>query len=241
MELKISASWIKMEPNHDTLLCIYCEERLYRLKSDTVKCSRCKKKYSLRKLHTDLRVIDAFCDGASALAAAHSLGLNYVTVKKRFDRFRSLVALHLEERYLGRNAPVDEYEEYIYLEAAKRHDQRHIFDAHNFITFDYGGWVYTLMMPSLHRYKQQFLDDDLCDVYYREFTKFLRLNRIAKLQRHNNRITEFWGFFESFILPYRGVEADHFVYYLKEAEFKFNYPDPERKAVLRRLWLETKG
>lgn len=236
-----------LEPTHDTMAgmkamerCVYCDDRLYQLKEGMVKCPSCHKKYSVRKLHTDFSVIDAFCEGSSALATAQSLGLNYVTVKKRFDRFRNLVALHLEERYFERTDPVGEYEEYIYLEAAKRNDQRHIFDAHNFITFDYGGWVYTLMMPSLHRYKEQFIHDNLQGTYYHEFTKFLRLNRIAKLQHHNNRITKFWGFFESFILSYRGVEPDNFVYYLKEAEFKFNYPDSERKEVLRRLWLEAK-
>lgn len=231
------ATIIGMEP---TVQCIFCGGRLYHLAEGMVKCPSCRKKYSPAKLHTDMAVIDAFCTGSNASAAARALNLNYVTVKKRYDRLRTLITEHLEIRYQNRSEAIGEYEEYIYLEAAKRHDERHIFDAHNFITFDYGGWVYTLMMPSLHRYKQQFLDDNLHDVYYREFTKFLRINRIAKLQKRNNAITRFWGFFESFILEYRGVESEHFVYYLKEAEFKFNYPSSEQPHVLKRLWLEAK-
>lgn len=206
-----------------------------------VKCPSCRKKYSLQKIHTDFSVIDAFCDGANASAAARALQLNYLTVKKRYDLLRTLITEHLEMRYQIRTEAIDEYEEYIYLEAAKRNDQRHIFDAHNFITFDYGGWIYTLMMPSLHRYKQQFLQDNLHDVYYQEFTKFLRLNRIAKIQKQNNTITRFWRFFESFILDYRGVEPENFIYYLKEAEFKFNYSEAERPDVLKALWLKAKN
>ncbi len=221
--------------------CVYCQNPLYVLKEGMVKCHTCQKKYSLRKLMTDFSVIEAFCEGANALSASRSLELNYVTVKKRFDRLRTLITHHLEERYLERNDAIGEYEEYIYLEAAKRHDQRHIFDAQNFITFDYGGWIYTLMMPSLHRYKEQFLEDNLHDAYYQEFTKFLRLNRIAKLQKRNNKITQFWNFFESFILDYRGVEPERFVYYLKEAEFKFNYPSAQRSEVLKSLWLRSNG
>ncbi|WP_294892716.1 MULTISPECIES: transposase [unclassified Sulfuricurvum] len=233
----IDATMIGMEPIEQ---CVYCHHRLYRLSDGMVKCPSCRKKYSLQKIRTDLSVITAFCDGASASAAARALRLNYITVKKRYDLLRTLITEHLETRYQNRAEAIGEYEEYIYLEAAKRHDQRHIFDAHNFITFDYGGWIYTLMMPSLHRYKHQFLEDNLHDAYYQEFTKFLRLNRIAKLQKQNNQITKFWGFFESFILSYRGVESEHFIYYLKEAEFKFNYPEAERHDVLRRLWLEAK-
>ena len=31
---------------------------------------------------------------------------------------------------------------------------------------------------------------------------------------------------------YRGVDRENFFYYLKEAEFLFNYPMPERKRFL---------
>lgn len=205
------------------------------------KCSGCRKKYSLHKINTDFAVIERFCRGMNAHQSAQDLKLNYVTVKKRYDRLRLLITDHLEERYQSRTIEIGEYEEYLYLEAAKRHEHHHIFDAHNFITFDYGGWIYTLMMPSLHRHKQQFLADNLQETYYEEFSKFLRLNRIAKLQKRNNQITKFWNYFESFILQYRGVTPDHFAYYLKEAEFKFNYPDPHRCEVLKRLWLNAKS
>lgn len=204
------------------------------------KCSRCKKKYSIDKILTDFAVIDSFCDGKNAYLTAQELALNYLTVKKRFDLLRLLITQHLETRYLQRTSEVGEYEEYLYLEAAKRHDRRHIFDAHNFITFDYDGWIYTLMMPSLYRHKHQFLADNLQEAYYEEFSKFLRLNRIAKLHKRHNQITRFWDYFESFILQFRGVKPDYFVYYLKEAEFKFNYPLVQQPEVLKTLWLNAK-
>lgn len=229
-----------MEPNHLFSHCCYCHAPLYRLNDGMGKCSRCKKKYSLQKIVTDFSVIDAFCNGNNAHVTALELNLNYLTVKKRYDLIRILITDHLEKRYDGRSEEVGEYEEYIYLDASKRHDSRSIFDAQNFITFDYGGWIYTLMMPPLYRHKHQFLSDNLQEAYYEEFSKFLRLNRIAKLQKRHNTITKFWDFFEAFILQFRGVRPESFPYYLKEAEFKFNYPAGRQSEVLRRLWLEYK-
>jgi len=206
-----------------------------------VKCSVCKKKYSPKKYKSDMQIIRAFCDNLSALHVSKTLETNYLTVKKRFDRFRRLIALYQEERYLCRECDVSEYEEYFYLEVSKRHDPKSIFDAHNFLTFDYGGMIYTLLMPSLQRHKEQFLADGLEESYYKEFNKYLRLNRIAKLQHRENLITRFWNYFEAFILCYNGVSDEYFPYYLKEAEFKFNHPKERQREILEKLWLDSKS
>lgn len=221
--------------------CIYCSQPLYRLNDGMVKCSSCKKKYSPKKYLNDLQIIHAFCDDLSALRVSRMFHINYLTVKKRFDRFRWLIAAYQEECYLSRDCEVSEYEEYFYLEASKRHDPKSIFDAHNFLTFDYGGLIYTLLMPSLQRHKEQFLADGLEENYYKEFNKYLRINRISKLQRRENRITRFWDFFEHFILRYKGVSDEYFPYYLKEAEFKFNHPPQRQREILEKLWLGSKS
>ena len=226
-------------PNERGERCPFCNGAFYHLGDGMKKCSSCRRKFSLKKVTRDRDLIASFCRGETAHAVAKVRGLNYQSVTSRYGTLRLMAAEHLETAYGAYRDNVAEFEEYIYLEASKRHDKRNIFDAHNFITFDYGGQVYNLLMPSLHRFKQGFLDDGLEELYYEEFSKFLRIHRISKLQKSKNTITAFWNFFEHFITRYKGVRPENFVYYLKEAEFKFNYTESEQYEILRRRWFET--
>ncbi|WP_456451398.1 transposase [Hydrogenimonas sp.] len=220
-------------------LCHFCEGALYRLGDGRVKCSRCKRRYSLEKIEKERLFVNAFCQEASASEAARIAGVTYVTAKKHYDRLRRLLLPYLEACYADCRDGVLEYDEYIYLDHAKRRDKRHIFDAHNFLTFDYGGRVYNILMPSLNRYKQSFLADGLEELYYDEFSKFLKIHRIAMLRSIDNTIVAFWKYFDDFMKKYKGVRPENFVYYLKEAEFKFNHPMPEREEILLRLLRES--
>jgi transposase-like protein len=134
-----------------------------------------------------------------------------------------------------------QYEEYLYIEKSKRRDKTAIFDSHNFLTFSYGERVYTLLMPSLGMFKQQFLEDNLEGVYNKEFSKFMRTSKIIKISEHDNAITRFWHYFEQFITTFKGVSNEHFPYYLKEAEFKFNTPIEGRSKILERLYFKPNG
>ena len=91
------------------------------------------------------------------------------------------------------------------------------------MTFDYDGHIYTLLMPSLHQYKKQFMEDEVEGAYIDEFTKFKRLSRIIKVTKRLNNIVKFWEYFESSILKYKGIKDSSFSYYLKEMEFKYNH------------------
>jgi len=230
-----------MGPNRETESCPYCHGRLYHLGDGMKKCSHCRKKFSLHKVRKERELIARFCSGETARSAAGAMGISYPSVTARYGHLRLLASAHLESAYEANRDAVSEFEEYVYLEASKRKDRRNIFDAQNFITFDYGGKVYNLLMPSLHRFKHDFLDDRLDGLYYEEFSKFLRLHRIAKLQQRKNTITEFWDFFEEFITRFKGIRPENFAYYLKEAEFKFNYPLPEQTRILDALWFGRSG
>ena len=230
---------MKIGPNCKIDRCPYCSGALYELGEGMLKCRACRKKFSPRKMIKDLELIERFCRGETALEASKAMGISYQSVITRYERLRLLAATHLEEAYEAHRSEVREFEEYIYLEASKRHDKRNIFDAHNFITFDYGGKVYNLLMPDLHRYKQEFLDDGLESLYYEEFSKFLRIHRIAKLEKSKNTITRFWDFFEQYIIRYKGIRSENFAFYLKEAEFHFNYSAEEQYNILQTLWYRT--
>ncbi len=167
----------------------------------------------------------------TANQSSKKLGINYVTVKKSFHLFRGLIANHLEEEY--KDTTVLEYDEYIYLQQSKKKIKENIFDAQNFLSFHYENRIYNLLMPNLSRYKQEFLDAGAQEAYFKEFSKFMMLNKISKTQKRENIITKFWIFFEEEILKYKGVSDENFFYYLKEIEFKFNYTKEEQTQILK--------
>lgn len=206
-----------------------------------VKCSVCKKKYSLTRVNQIKTLIQLFCINKNALETSKSLNLTYATVLKYYQKFRYLCAEYCEEHYHLHRTPDSQYEEYLYIEKSKRHDKTAIFDSHNFLTFSYGEKVYTLLMPSLGMFKQQFLEDNLEEVYHKEFSKFMRTSKIIKISEHDNAITKFWHYFEHSITVFKGVSAEHFPYYLKEVEFKFNTPLEERSAILEKLYFRPTG
>ena len=217
--------------------CIYCHHsKLYTLKTGQLKCSKCGKKFSPKKLEKDHKIIKAFCENLSAREASLALGLNYVTIKNRYDIFRMLIANFAQEAYIDKD--VLEYDEYLYLEKSKKKVEENIFDSQNFLTFHYEDKIFNLPMPSLHKYKDDFLQDGAQKSYFKELSKFMMFNKIAKIQNIDNLITKFWIFFEASILRYKGIKPENFFYYLKEIEFKFNYSQAEQETILERLYNE---
>lgn len=213
--------------------CLYCQAPLYRLGDGMLKCSRCRKKISPRKVEKVLTLITAFSRDENASEASQRLGLSYVSVQRFFHTFRLLCARICEDEYEAHRHHECEYEEYFYLERAKRQRKNAVFDAQNFLTFDYGGHLYTIVMPALHQYRQQFIEDGLEPVYTAEFEKFKRQSRLIKITSRQNEIVRFWAYFEKEILRYKGVGNDRFPLFLKEMEFKFNHPVAERECLLR--------
>jgi len=212
--------------------CVYCQAPLYRLGDGMLKCSRCRKKMSPRRIEKILDLIAAFARDENANEASRRLSLSYVSVYRFFAIFRQLAAQICEHEYERRRHLPCEYEEYFYLAHAKRRDKHSIFDAQNFLTFDYGGHLYNIVMPSLHQYRQQFIDDDLLPVYAAEFSRFKRQSRLIKVSSWHNNIVRFWDYFETNIVRYKGVGEDQFPLYLKEMELKFNHSVSERETLL---------
>jgi len=214
--------------------CPYCEHNIiYTLKTKQKKCAKCLRKFSEKKILFEKKVIDLFCEDYTINRCVKEQNLNYITIKNKYENYRKLLANFLEDEYKGKE--VKEYDEYIYLEQSKQKIKKNIFDAINFMTFNYEDKVYNLLMPNLHRYKNQFLDDGVDESYFKEFSKFMMLNKISKIQKKENIIASFWIFFEESILKYKGINKENFFYYLKEIEFKFNYTSQEQKNILYKL------
>jgi len=212
--------------------CLTCNNSLYRLGDGRVKCSKCHKKTSLSKINRAITLIQCFVENENALALSKRLKISYASVQKQYDSFRILCAVICEEEYENMRSMQCEYEEYFYLEDSKKTKREAIFDAHNFLTFDYSNHIYTLLMPSLHQYKTQMLQDSVEDAYINEFKRFKRESRIIKVDHHFNNIVKFWDYFEKNILKYKGISDEKFAYFLKEMEFKYNHAQDEAKDLL---------
>lgn len=215
--------------------CPYCNHSVtYKLKTYQEKCSKCKRKFSPKKIELENRIVEYFSNNLSINETSKNLNLNYTTVQRRFIKYRKYISSFLEEQYSLYETI--QYDEYVYLPKTKKKIKENIFEAQNFLTFCYDkNKVYNLLMPNLHRYKEQFRSDNLEEVYFKEFSHFMMFNKIAKTKNRDNPIVQFWNFFEESILQYKGVESENFFYYLKEFEFKFNYDKKEQKDILYSL------
>ncbi len=215
-----------------SMKCPYCNHSVtYKLKTGQEKCSRCKRKFSVNKIIQEQKICEYFCNDKNVNETANDLKVNYITIQKRYIKYREYISSYLEKEY--ENYETKEYDEYVYLPKSKKKVKENIFEAQNFLTFCYDETkVYNLLMPNLSRYKQQFQSDNQEEIYFNEFSRFMMFNKIAKIQKLDNTIVKFWHFFETYILKYKGVSQESFYYYLKECEFKFNYTKKEQIKIL---------
>lgn len=216
--------------------CIYCSSaNLYELQNGYFKCAKCKRKFSPFKVEREKNIITLFCKGLSALQASKESGFTYTTVQKKFMLYRHKIISYEDKKFENKTS-VNEYDEYIYLERRKRRDKRYIFDAKNFLTFDYdNGKIYNMLLPELSRFKESFLEDNLDDTYYKEFSKYLKWHRVSNLKNRQNNITKFWDFFENQIIKFKGIKSRNFFFYLKEIEFRYNYSMIDCGKILYKL------
>jgi len=78
--------------------CIFCRRyTLYRLKDKGVKCKKCRRQYSIKKLRRDLEILHYFCLEISANKAAKELGLSYKTAHNKYSFFRQKIAKYSDK------------------------------------------------------------------------------------------------------------------------------------------------
>jgi len=219
--------------------CLYCGEFVYHLSDGRLKCSVCHKKISKEKINKIITLIDAFAEDETARHTAKRLDLSYVSVQRDFHHFRLLAATISEREYQNIRHLSCEFEEYFYLEETKKQKQEAVFDAKNFLTFDYQNHIYTLLLPSLQKYKNQFLEDNIEGAYIETFKKFKRESRLIKVSKYDNNIVQFWHYFEEKIKPYKGIKNETFIYFLKEFEFKYNHTKQEVKELLIKEYFQA--
>ncbi len=143
--------------------------------------------------------------------------MHFATVQKYFEIFRRELAIESDEQYQQNSHRVTEYDQYLYLPKSLKAEEN-IAKIQHFLTLSYDNKVYNLMMPEIKYYRIDTPTKQKSSL----LLKYLSFDKVAKLSGTKNTITEFWDYFETFILQYRGVSDEQFVFYLKEAEWRFN-------------------
>jgi len=198
--------------------CLYCAHPYtYTLGDGQRKCSRCKRKFSPRKVEREAKLWQAFLKGSTVRETAKILKMHHLTVQKYFDRFRKHVAALSDSSYQQHAHLVTDYDEYLYLPKSLK-IETNLDKLQHFITLSYQQRVYNLMMPTVSHYSTP----DTTAQEQKLILKYLTYNKVAKMSEARSTITRFWDYFEDFICRYKGVTQTQFIYYLKEAEWRFN-------------------
>jgi transposase-like protein len=143
--------------------------------------------------------------------------MHFATVQKYYEKFRRNIAIHSDNAYQRNSDRVTGYDEYLYLPKSLKVEEN-IHKLQHFLTLSYDDKVYNIMMPKTKRHHF----DDHGEQDNKLLLKYLTFNKIAKLSKAQTTITRFWDYFETFILQYKGVSDEQFIFYLKEAEWRFN-------------------
>ena len=211
--------------------CPFCNcDKLYILQNNYIKCKNCTKKFSPKKIATELQIINYFCKNINAQQTSKELNLNYKTIHNKYTLFRKLCASYLEKIYQDSSEEESSYEEYYYFtQREKNKKSKSIYNAVNIIGFYSNKMVYTLLMPSLPKTVKE--DKD------KSFEKYLQWHKIHSYDNSTSKLKEFWNFLEINIKIYQGVNNNSFFYYLKEFEFKYNFSKEDQVKILQKIYL----
>jgi len=198
--------------------CIYCEHPYtYTLADEQQKCGKCKRKFSLRKIKREKILNELFVSGINAREASLQTNMHFATVQKYYKGFRRNIALYSDEMYQYNSHRITGYDEYLYLPKSLK-IEKNIHKLQHFLTMSYDNKVYNIMMP----HTRDIYYDSEDEQSHKILLKYLKFHKIAKLSKAQSTITQFWEFFENFICQYKGISNSQFIYYLKEAEWRFN-------------------
>jgi len=229
--------------------CIFCGNTiLYRICDGQVKCSGCKRKYSLVKLRRELKTLYYFYLEVSARKASKELGLSYRTVRDKYMRFRYMIAKYLETQFTKFKGHIELDESYF---GGKRKGKRGRGAYNKAIVFgilERNGKVYTTVVPNV---KAETLMNEIRtkthkgSVFYTDtfrsykslvmYGKHIEIEhkkKFADKKGHINGIEGFWSFAKERFHKYHGIGKWNYYWYLKEMEFRFNYRNEDLFKLL---------
>jgi len=225
--------------------CIFCGSfQVSKTSRGYVRCRRktCGKQKSLKRVRTEIAILQGFYQQQPAYRLSHDLGTDYKTITRVYQKLREAI-YHVAELEGGRlNGEVEMDESYF---GGRRKGKRGRGAAGKNIVFgllERDGKVYTRVVE--HVSKEELMaiirkKTRKGTVYYTDtFRSYNSLKRLGKHHRlnhskafayqgknHINGIEGFWSFAKHILYNYRGVSKYHFPMYLKEVEYRFNHRD----------------
>ena len=234
--------------------CVFCGSfKVYKTKRGYVRCrnTSCEKQKSLKKIRTEIAIVQGFYQQQPAYRLSHDLGLDYQTITRVYQKLREAI-YHVAELEGGKlNGSVEMDESYF---GGRRKGKRGRGAKGKNIVFgllERDGKVYTRVVE--HVSKEELMaiirkKTRKGTVYYTDtFRSYNSLKRLGKhykvnhsktlvdkrTKNHINGIEGFWSFAKHILYNYRGVSKYHFPMYLKEVEYRFNH----RRENLFKLFL----
>lgn len=221
--------------------CIFCGKRRVCLTGRSyVKCGKCGKQKSLKRLRKELAVLVAFVEQRPAYQVALEHGLRYYTVSKIFKDLREIIyhQCELEGKRLSGDIEIDE----AYF-GGRRKGKRGRGAAGKSVVLgllERQGKVYTRVVDTItaeqlleviraKTRKGSVFHTDTFKSYnsLHQFGKHFKVNHaktlVTKNHNHINGIEGFWSYAKHKLYNYRGVSRSNFPVYLKEMEYRYNH------------------
>jgi len=215
------------------------------------------RKSRLNKTKQD-RLIEHFVAGTTARTTAVLVGVNKSTASYYFHRLRELIFKAVEDE-TPFSGEIEVDESYF---GGKRKGKRGRGAAGKVPVFGLlkrGGKVYTKIIPNAKAttlmpiMQERIMPDSVvytdCLSSYNVLDvscfKHYRINHselFADRKNHINGIENFWNQAKRHMRKFNGVPTDHFHLYLKECEWRFNNPKPDKQLkMLKQLVKENIG
>lgn len=204
-----------------------------------------------------LKLLEQFVAGTTARITAELADVNIKTAQRYFRKIRTIIALHQENEHNLFDGEVEIDESYF---GGKQKGKRGRGAAGKVPVFGLlkrGGKVFTAMIADVKKdtllpiIKEKIVPDSI--VYtdalpsynaldVSEF-KHYRINHSTTFvdkKNHINGIENFWNQAKRHLRKFNGIPKKNFNLFLKECEWRFNFPSPKKQLKMLVQWLNLK-
>jgi len=202
-----------------------------------------------------LKLMEHFVAGSTARCASELVGVNRKTGAFYYHRLRVIISHELEQEavdFLSGEIEVDE--SYFGGHRKGKRGRGAAGKVPVFGLLKRGGKVYTKIIPDAKSsilmpiiQKKVKPDSIVYTDYWRGYNvldisefKHYRINHsklFAHKHNHINGIENFWNQAKRHMRKFNGVPKEHFYYFLKECEWRFNNPSPKAQLTMLKQWV----
>ena len=220
--------------------CPQCRhEKLYRLSDKRFKCQNCSLKYSSKKIEDDLTTLHYFSLEIPANKTAKDLRFGYQEVRNKYMQYRYEILYFLNQEFKRLSGEIECDESYFGGRKKGIRGRGSRGKIKVFGMLERKGRIFTTVVDNVsaetlmneiraHSEKGSVFYTDCFRSYkslkfYGKHTTIDHGSIFVKGRGHINGLEGFWSFAKERFLKYHGVGKDHFLLYLKEMEFRYNY------------------